>query len=915
MSSHTHHQRIKAFVDQHRTVGRPGHGNTLIEPAAAAATRLQEPMAIVGLAGYLPGCRTHHDFWRALDEDRVLLEDVPHDRFTPAIGGIGGFIPDIRGFDHQFFGLLRGHAALMDPQLRLLLMAAYHAIEDAGHAPGSLAGSRTGVFVGYEWNEYLSLLERCDVSPPPFARADSSIANHVSYHLALRGTSEVVSATCASSALALHRAVSAIRAGEIDQAIVGGVNVMLNADTFQTLRRIGQVTLDRRVCSFGEAASGYARGEGVAAVMLRPLTLARRDGDAIYAVIRHTAATFNGKSGASIAAPDIDAHADVIVEACRPLGDQLHRLGYIEAQGLAQPLTDFAEWEAFNRAIVRLADGAATTWSPRQCTVSTLKPIAGHLHAASGLAALFKIVRSLQTRRLYRVVGLETVHRALQLAGRPCRLALESETWADPGGPRAASLHAFGATGTIAHVLIEEHRDQRVDDRGARPEIVPLSARTQPQLRAVATAIRDHAARATEDGFAALAFTLRQGRDDMAERVAFVASSPAQLSADVDRWLDDGTSGSTDGPSTAANGAQQAIVEWRRGGARAWSETAPPRRLHLPVYPFELTPCWHDGHAAAVNTLGTEPRTRVQVEDESPIVSPTATPDRHDRRSTPEVAVRAALGKYLGVRAEDVDLDAELSGLGFTSLLVTSVVAELTSAHDVSVTPTAVFASRTGRALVDIVAGLMPGDDSSRARIMPRRQGERQHEREPLAIVGLAGRFPGATHIEELWRNLRDGRTSIRDLPAGRWDPKGCFEPDTQLAGRTGKYYGQVAGFLDDVASFDYGFFRVTPVEAEYMHVKERLFMECVWHLLEDAGYTPAALTGEKVGVFVGVSKAGLDSYKDSFFSVANRVSYRFNFTGPRCRSTPPAPRRSRRSTKRASTSTPAIAPSPSSAA
>lgn len=175
---------------------------TASKPAPAASEtpregrRAPEPIAIVGLSGYFPSCMSHGEFWRAVDDDRCLIEEIPADRFR--LGHLdeafgegsrrspsrwGGFIPDIKGFDWEFFGLLPGEAELLDPQLRLLLMSVYHTLEDAGHAPATLRKSRTGVFVGFEWNEYLRVLSgREAVDAPGFSGADTMIANQISYH-------------------------------------------------------------------------------------------------------------------------------------------------------------------------------------------------------------------------------------------------------------------------------------------------------------------------------------------------------------------------------------------------------------------------------------------------------------------------------------------------------------------------------------------------------------------------------------------------------------------------------------------------------------------------------------------------------------------------------------------------------------
>ena len=248
-----------------------------------------EPIAIAGLAGYLPQSMSIRQFWRALDRDQTLIEEIPGSRFSwreiydpdgenqdRSRTKWGGFIPDIRGFDPEFFHISPAEAELMDPRQRLLLMAAYHCLEDAGHAPASLKGQAVGVFIGVEENEYLqNIMESGVPLTRDFGHAAGMVANRLSYFFDLRGPSEFVNTMCSGAAVALHRAVCALRSGEINGAIVGAANLLLRPDLFISLSNMGQLCPTRVSHSFGRDADGYHRAEGVACVYLKTLSRAK----------------------------------------------------------------------------------------------------------------------------------------------------------------------------------------------------------------------------------------------------------------------------------------------------------------------------------------------------------------------------------------------------------------------------------------------------------------------------------------------------------------------------------------------------------------------------------------------------------------------------------------------------------------
>lgn len=612
-------RQLLAAVEAHR---RRAPSAVSPEPTVAAA----QPVAIVGLSGYLPGCMSVEAFWRALDRDQPLLQEIPRARFdidacfdpegsdpSRSHSRWGGFIPRIEDFDPEFFGVSHGEAARMDPRQRLLLMSAYNTFENAGYAPATLRESRTGVYVAIEDNEYLAHLTAAGLEvADPFGHAPSMVASRLSYFFDLRGPSEVINTMCSGAAVALHRAVVALRTGEVDQALVGAANLLLRPELFVSLSRLGQLSRGKEVHSFGERASGYLRAEGVASVLLKPLDRAERDGDAIHAVIRHSAVGFNGRGGTSIAAPSAASHAALIRGCYQAAGIDARAVGYIEAQGMGTPVADIAEWDACNRALRELAQRQGVSLEAGQCRISTLKPMLGHMHSASALGALFKIIRSLDTDTLHGIVGFEQPNRFLDQDGQPCRLARERSAWTRNGQPRLAGLHSYGSGGVNAHLLIEEYtpRDTAPPAVSSARHVVPLSAGTPELLAGMARELTQALDAQPSRSFHAIARTLQQGRDALRFRVAFVAESIADLRAQLQAYADgqrpvtayEGEAASEPEADTleGASEPKGAATRWVEGGSVEWSRLGGAsafERVRLPGYPFALRRCWVEGRA------------------------------------------------------------------------------------------------------------------------------------------------------------------------------------------------------------------------------------------------------------------------------------------------------------------------------
>ncbi len=432
-------------------------------------------------------------------------------------------------FDPLFFGISPREARLMDPQQRLMMMHAWNAIEDAGHAPGDLAGRKVGIFVGTSTSGYRDLVAG-DTGGDGYV-ATGAVAsvgpNRISYFLDLHGPSEPVETACSSSLVALHRAVRSIRDGDCEMALVGGVNTIVTPEAHINFAKAGMLAPDGRCKTFSAQANGYVRGEGAGMVLLRRLSDALRDGDPILAVIRGTAVNHGGRAN-SLTAPNTQAQADLLRAAYRDAGIYPSTIGYIEAHGTGTALGDPVEINAL-RAVF------AGECAQGSCGIGSVKTNIGHLELAAGIAGLAKVLLQMRHRRLVPSLHCDTLNPYIEFAGSPFEVVREGRPWTAPRDaagrelPLRAGVSSFGFGGVNAHAVLEDYPSAPQSAAALGPQLIVLSARDAARLRERASDLVEalEAGSFIDADLADIAFTLRVGRTPMKQRLAFVAHSLA----------------------------------------------------------------------------------------------------------------------------------------------------------------------------------------------------------------------------------------------------------------------------------------------------------------------------------------------------------------------------------------------------
>ncbi|MGE0722831.1 MAG: SDR family NAD(P)-dependent oxidoreductase, partial [Alphaproteobacteria bacterium] len=702
-------------------------------PAPVRRAGAAEPIAIIGMAGRFPGASDIDAFWAALAAGHDLVGEVPADRWDwraqrlpdgTAVPRWGGFIDGVDRFDAGFFGISAREAAYLDPQARLLLETAWHALEDAAVPPGMLAGTAAGVFVGSQLADYAELVGDAGEAAPQavLGNTRTMLANRLSHALDLRGPSEAVDTACSSSLVAIHRAVRSLREGESDLALTGGTHLILTPRAQALGAQLGMLSSTGRCRTFDAAADGYVRGEGVAVVVLKRLADAERDGDPIRAVILESGENHGGRAS-GLTAPNPQAQADLIAGVLRRAGVPLASIGHVEAHGTGTALGDPIEVDALNQAFARItAERGEVPPAAGSCRLSSVKSSIGHLEPASGVAGLVKSVLALERGALPATLHVARVNPLLRLDGGPFRLVTETEPWPAPagGGPRRACVSSFGLGGSNAHVLLEtaapRHRAADMDG----PAIVPLSARDPAALRRVAERIAAWLP-ATDAAWPDIVATLRSGREAMAARLAVVASSPGDLARRLGAWLAgegggcvagavdrDGLSALFDTPEDAADLVARAVDQgrperllrlWVAGVPVDWRRVPAPvggRRRSLPGYPFAADRHWFDRRPRAAAPAPAPAVPPPPVAAPAPAFSPSADAVRT------RLCTVVADALYLDAAA--LDIDANLVELGVDSILAVEIARKLQDAFAITLPATRLYDAPTIRRLAALIA-------------------------------------------------------------------------------------------------------------------------------------------------------------------------------------------------------------------
>ncbi|UMR34190.1 SDR family NAD(P)-dependent oxidoreductase [Paenibacillus polymyxa] len=630
------------------------------QPKAAGGTG---DIAIIGLSGMYPEAENVREFWSNLRDGKDCITEIPKERWDHSIyfdeegnksgkaySKWGGFIKGVDQFDPKFFNISPREAEIIDPQERLFLKCVYETIEDAGYTREGLGLERNvGVFVGVMYEEYqlYGAQEQARGKMIAVPGNPASIANRVSYFCNFHGPSMAVDTMCSSSLTTIHLACQSLQQDECELAVAGGVNVSIHPNKYLMLGQGRFVSSKGRCESFGEGGDGYVPGEGVGAVLLKPLTKAIADGDHIYGVIKGTAVNHGGKTN-GFSVPNPKAQASVIGRVFKKAGINPRTISYIEAHGTGTSLGDPIEIAGLQKVFQEYTEDT------QFCAIGSAKSNIGHCESAAGIAGVTKVLLQLKYGQIAPSLHSSTLNPNIDFSNSPFIVQQELEDWKRPVAtingktaeyPRIAGISSFGAGGSNAHVLIEEYIPEVQETRQApmilqNSAIVVLSAKNQERLYEQVQRLLS-ALRAPEYADASLgdiAFTLQVGREAMEERLAVIAKSTTELEGKLESFLagNEEIDGLYSGQAKKnkdiltvleADEDMEQLVDiwiskskytklaelWVQGLLFDWNRLygkVRPHRMSLPTYPFAKESYW-------ISTFGSQSK---EVKTELPVV-------------------------------------------------------------------------------------------------------------------------------------------------------------------------------------------------------------------------------------------------------------------------------------------------------
>lgn len=624
------------------------HSKKVVQEKKDSARSISKDIAIIGMSGQFPKADNYEEFWRNLKQGRDCISEVPkarwkyEDYFTEYTEEYshgktyckwGGFIDNVDKFDSAFFNLSPREANVMDPQERLFLENVWHAFEDAGYSIKVIkeeSQSNIGVFVGVTTNTYMlwgdtQLREGKEYIPQSYPW---SIANRVSYIFDFKGPSIPVDTACSSSLTAIHMACESLKNEECEVAVAGGVNLYLHPLKYIMLSQMKMLSKTGKCHTFGDDADGFVPGEGVGALILKPLDKAIEDQDHIYGVIKSSAINHSGMT-TGYTVPSPNAQADLIMKAIEIAKINPRTISYIEAHGTGTRLGDPIEVEGLTKAFGHY------TRDTKFCAIGSVKSDMGHAEAAAGISSVMKVLMQLKYKQLAPSLHSKPLNKNINFEKTPFYVVDELKSWEkltlkdknkEVTYPRRAGISAFGAGGANAHIIIEEfesNKENKVESNN-RVQVIILSAKTREALRANAKKMHDYIkVNQNEMSLEEFAYTLQVGRSALDERLAFIIHDWCDVLEKLEGFLQKeqdceriylGNVRDEKKNALSAKKLEEIIAKedyelladaWVKGSNIEWKHLYSdrlPLRIVLPNYTFQKKHYWIDRDLSVANS-------------------------------------------------------------------------------------------------------------------------------------------------------------------------------------------------------------------------------------------------------------------------------------------------------------------------
>lgn len=608
-------------------------------------------IAIIGIAVKLPKSNSIEEFWKVLRDGVDCIGEIPDSRKPDIIDALNimnipldsldqsraALLDEVDKFDYNFFKLSPKESSLMDPNQRLFLETAWEAIEDSGYGGEKLKGSRTGVFLGFnsdsEYKKLVSKVEPSCISMALPGNVKPIVASRLSYLMDFKGPSMIVDTTCSSSLVAVHLAVRSIRSGECDMAVVGGVQLHL-MPVRET--KIGVESSNWRAKTFDASSDGTGTGEGVIAMIIKPLWKAQKDRDNVYAIIKGSSINHDGNSN-GLTAPNAAAQADVIVRGWEDAGVNPETITYIEAHGTGTKLGDPIEIDGIQKAFTRFTD------RKQFCAIGAVKTNIGHLDSSSGIVGLLKAVLSLKYKELVPSLHFKRPNPRIDFEDSPVYVNDKLSKWITDGFPRRCGVSSFGLSGTNCHVILEEAPEisEVRGDGDSSLQVLTLSARSESVLKHLINKYKAFLNTNRDIDMGDLCYTANTGRAHFPYRMAIIFQSREELmrkikhiefegfenikeqniyyseiikdyAHDKNAMAEEISGSESYGKANSINSLIEQFIEanskdlkmlqeicigYAKGAQIDWERIYSGerrRRVRIPTYPFERKRCWID---------------------------------------------------------------------------------------------------------------------------------------------------------------------------------------------------------------------------------------------------------------------------------------------------------------------------------
>ncbi|MBL1210975.1 beta-ketoacyl synthase N-terminal-like domain-containing protein [Geminocystis sp. GBBB08] len=679
----------------------------------------QEPIAIIGISLNFPQADHLETFWHIL-KNRVNVITKYHrhgDNCNSAM--VGGFLEEVDSFDADFFNISKEEACLMNPTHRLLLQSAWLALEDAQIIPKDIAQSDTGVFIAMGYNDYSSQIENFGINSflTISGNNPSMTASRISSYFDFKGTSIAIDTACSSSLVAIDNASRSLWTKQSSLALVGGANLILSDHNFTAFQEAGMIAMDGCCKVFDAKADGYVQSEGVAMMVLKPLSEALKDGDLIYGTIIGSEVNHNGQSN-TLTSPNIKAQIALLEKVYNDDKIDPHSIKYIETHAVGTPIGDALELKAIGKILGKNRP------KDNPCVVGSVKTNLGHTESVSGMAGLIKILLCLQHRQLVPNLHFKQPNPSVAFKELNLKVQDKLEDLYNENLPLRMAVNAFGFGGTNAHIVVEEAPQKVVKSAEFPVNIFTISAKSESSLMALAKKYLNFLKDNLTISLTNLCYSANARRSQFDYRLFTVIESVNQLSSYLQKFIENQTFDKIF--TRQASKSKQKIealsfisetenIEdlsnelltkklfnlgnlWLEKGTINWNNfyaKVNPQYISIPTYAFERKRYWFTDYSPNIkaknnelNNINNEPLNKISDQNNYTL-------------KEIEVKLKEIWGLLLNKK--NIDIEDNFFQLGGKSLQTVNLSSEIKDILDIDISPTLIFQYPTLKDLAQVI--------------------------------------------------------------------------------------------------------------------------------------------------------------------------------------------------------------------